>query len=155
MSCWIAPIYTTSQGLARSRKLTTRGRLFAIGSVDDGNDVLHVCGQCGVLFDVCLWNRKTIHFSFLFLLKWVWFYFIFWQGPPISFYSTISRYSSHLAITTAYTNMIAMTLPVVWVFRTVRIFATSQVFFVVHWFSVISSNRVADIKENSTLSADM
>ena len=23
------------------------------GCVDDGNDVLHVCGQCGVLFDVC------------------------------------------------------------------------------------------------------
>ena len=34
-------------------------------------------------------------------------------------------------MTTAYTNMIAMTLPVVRVFRTVRIFAASQIFFVV------------------------
>jgi hypothetical protein len=23
------------------------------GCVDDGKDVQHVCGQCGVLFDVC------------------------------------------------------------------------------------------------------
>ena len=27
--------------------------LMGTGCVDDGNDVLHVCGQCGVLFDVC------------------------------------------------------------------------------------------------------
>jgi hypothetical protein len=70
-------------------------------------------------------------------------------------YQLCSSHSSRLAITTANTNMIAMTLPVVRVFRTVRIFATSQIFLIVHWFNVISSNRVADVKENSTLSADV
>ena len=27
--------------------------LMGTGCVDDGKDVQHVCGQCGVLFDVC------------------------------------------------------------------------------------------------------
>ena len=27
--------------------------LMGTGCVDDGNDVLTVCGQCGILFDVC------------------------------------------------------------------------------------------------------
>ena len=27
--------------------------LMGTGCVDDGKDVLHVCGQCGILFDVC------------------------------------------------------------------------------------------------------
>ena len=27
--------------------------LMGTGCIDDGKDVQHVCGQCGVLFDVC------------------------------------------------------------------------------------------------------